>query len=69
MIETLGMHVLNSNAKHDVAVVAIDPSSSRSRGSILGDKTRMPQLAVHPRAYVRPSSSRGTLGTINETIF
>ena len=45
-------------------VYSIDPSSSRSGGSILGDKTRMPKLSNHPNAYVRPSPTRGTLGKL-----
>jgi LAO/AO transport system kinase len=49
---------------HRVAVLAVDPSSTRSGGSILGDKTRMPRLAVHPAAYVRPSPTSGTLGGV-----
>ena len=49
---------------HRVAVLAIDPSSSRSGGSILGDKTRMEKLAVDPNAYIRPSPSSGTLGGV-----
>ena len=49
---------------HRVAVLAIDPSSSRSGGSILGDKTRMEQLAIDPNAYIRPSPSSGTLGGV-----
>lgn len=48
-----------------VAVLAIDPSSTVSGGSILGDKTRMEQLAKHPRAFVRPSPSQGTLGGVH----
>lgn len=49
---------------HRVAVLAIDPSSSRSGGSILGDKTRMEKLAVDPQAFIRPSPSSGTLGGV-----
>ncbi len=49
---------------HRVAVLAIDPSSSRSGGSILGDKTRMEKLAVHDNAFIRPSPSGGTLGGV-----
>jgi LAO/AO transport system kinase len=49
---------------HKVAVLAIDPSSSRSGGSILGDKTRMEQLAVNKNAFIRPSPSSGTLGGV-----
>lgn len=44
-------------------VQAVDPSSTLSGGSILGDKTRMPELSTHPDAYVRPSPSSGSLGT------
>ncbi|CAG8478506.1 9172_t:CDS:10 [Paraglomus occultum] len=60
-LETFGMYILSQG--HRVAVLAVDPSSSRSGGSILGDKTRMPQLSNQENAYVRPSPSRGTLGT------
>jgi len=49
---------------HRIAVLAIDPSSSRSGGSILGDKTRMERLAVDPNAFIRPSPSSGTLGGV-----
>ena len=49
---------------HKVAVLAVDPSSSRTGGSILGDKTRMARLAVDPHAFVRPSPSSGTLGGV-----
>jgi LAO/AO transport system kinase len=49
---------------HKVAVLAVDPSSSRTGGSILGDKTRMARLAVDPNAFVRPSPSSGTLGGV-----
>ncbi|MFF1723917.1 methylmalonyl Co-A mutase-associated GTPase MeaB [Streptomyces sviceus] len=49
---------------HRVAVLAVDPSSTRTGGSILGDKTRMERLAVDPNAFVRPSPSAGTLGGV-----
>jgi GTPase len=49
---------------HKVAVLAVDPSSSRTGGSILGDKTRMPRLAGDPQAFIRPSPSSGTLGGV-----
>jgi LAO/AO transport system kinase len=49
---------------HKVAVLAVDPSSSRTGGSILGDKTRMQRLAVDPAAFIRPSPSSGTLGGV-----
>jgi LAO/AO transport system kinase len=61
-IEALGLHLIAQG--HRVAVLAIDPSSSVSGGSILGDKTRMEQLSVHPQAYIRPSPSSGTLGGV-----
>ncbi len=51
-------------AGHRVAVLAVDPSSSRTGGSILGDKTRMPRLAVDPAAFIRPSPSSGALGGV-----
>src|SRR5271168_3386286 len=59
-IEALGMHLIGRG--HRVAVLAVDPTSTRTGGSILGDKTRMPQLATHPDAYIRPSPTSGTLG-------
>jgi LAO/AO transport system kinase len=49
---------------HKVAVLAVDPSSSRTGGSILGDKTRMPRLSTDPNAFIRPSPSSGTLGGV-----
>jgi GTPase len=61
-IESLGMHLIEHG--HRVAVLAVDPSSTRTGGSILGDKTRMARLAVHPDAYVRPSPTSGTLGGV-----
>jgi len=61
-IEAFGLHLVGQGKR--VAVLAVDPSSSRSGGSILGDKTRMADLARHPQAYIRPSPSRGTLGGI-----
>jgi len=61
-IEALGMHLIEQG--HRVAVLAVDPSSTRTGGSILGDKTRMAQLAVHPQAYIRPSPTSGTLGGV-----
>jgi len=59
-IEALGMHLLELG--HKVAVLAVDPSSTRTGGSILGDKTRMQNLSVEPNAYIRPSPTSGTLG-------
>jgi len=61
-IEALGNHILNEGGR--LAVLAIDPSSERSSGSILGDKTRMEELAGSDRAYIRPSPSGGTLGGV-----
>ncbi len=61
-IEALGLHVVAEG--HRVAVLAVDPSSTRSGGSILGDKTRMEQLTRSPDAFVRPSPTRGTLGGV-----
>ena len=61
-IEAFGMQVIGQG--HRVAVLAIDPSSRRGGGSILGDKTRMQRLALEPNAYIRPSPSGGTLGGV-----
>ncbi len=61
-IEALGLKLVG--AGHRVAVLAVDPSSVRSGGSIMGDKTRMPQLTVHPGAFIRPSPSGGLLGGV-----
>ncbi|QQW35451.1 methylmalonyl Co-A mutase-associated GTPase MeaB [Mycobacterium marinum] len=61
-IEALGMYLIEQG--HKVAVLAVDPSSTRTGGSILGDKTRMARLAMHPDAYVRPSPTSGTLGGV-----
>src|ERR1700761_3558659 len=61
-IEALGMHLIERG--HRVAVLAVDPSSTRTGGSILGDKTRMSRLAAHPDAYIRPSPTSGTLGGV-----
>ena len=61
-IETFGLHITEVGRK--LAVLTIDPSSSQTKGSILGDKTRMEQLSVHPRAYIRPSPATGALGGV-----
>ena len=61
-IDQLGTNLIA--AGHRVAVLAVDPSSSRTGGSILGDKTRMTRLAVDPNSFVRPSPSAGTLGGV-----
>jgi LAO/AO transport system kinase len=63
-IETLGLNLIDQG--HRVAVLAVDPSSSVSGGSILGDKTRMERLSVNDKAYIRPSPSSGTLGGVAE---
>lgn len=61
-IEALGKHIIDRGGR--LAVLAIDPSSERSKGSILGDKTRMEELAGRKNAYIRPSPSGGTLGGV-----
>lgn len=61
-IEALGLHLCE--AGHRVAVLAVDPTSVISGGSILGDKTRMERLSRHPNAYIRPSPSGGALGGV-----
>jgi LAO/AO transport system kinase len=63
-IEALGLFLIAQG--HRVAVLTVDPSSSLSGGSILGDKTRMEMLSVHPSAYIRPSPSSGNLGGVAE---
>ena len=62
LIEALGLLAVDEG--HQVAVLAVDPSSARSGGSILGDKTRMSDLGRHPEAYIRPSPTGGTLGGV-----
>lgn len=61
-IEALGNRL--TDAGHKVAVLTVDPSSSRTGGSILGDKTRMHTLAANPNAFIRPSPAAGTLGGV-----
>jgi len=61
-IEAMGQYLIERGRK--LAVLAIDPSSERSKGSIMGDKTRMEELAGRPEAYIRPSPSGGTLGGV-----
>ncbi len=61
-IERFGMHIVSQGRK--LAVLTIDPSSEQTKGSILGDKTRMEQLSTHPDAFIRPSPSAGTLGGV-----
>ena len=64
-IEVLGLWLIERG--HRVAVLAVDPSSSLSGGSILGDKTRMERLSVHEMAFIRPSPASGTLGGVAES--
>ena len=70
-IETMGSYLTSKG--HKLAVLAIDPSSERSKGSILGDKTRMEELSADPNAFIRPSPSSGSLGGVarktRETVF
>ena len=62
-IDAFGLHVLKKPG-NKLAVLAIDPSSERTKGSILGDKTRMEKLSVHPDSFIRPSPSAGSLGGV-----
>ena len=64
-IDALGVYLTSQD--HRVAVLAVDPSSAVSGGSILGDKTRMPNLAIDDAAYIRPSPSSGSLGGVTRT--
>ena len=70
-IEAIGGYL--TSKEHKLAVLAIDPSSERSKGSILGDKTRMEELSADPNAFIRPSPSSGSLGGVarktRETVF
>lgn len=61
-IEAFGLHITDLGKK--LAVLTIDPSSEQTKGSILGDKTRMPMLSNHPDAFIRPSPASGTLGGV-----
>ncbi len=61
-IESFGLYLTGRGSK--LAVLAIDPSSEKTKGSILGDKTRMEKLSIHPSAFIRPSPSAGTLGGV-----
>jgi LAO/AO transport system kinase len=61
-IESFGLHVIDSGRK--LAVLAVDPSSKRTKGSILGDKTRMEKLSMNPDVFIRPSPAAGTLGGV-----
>ncbi len=62
-IEKFGLHLIEKG--HRVAVLAVDPSSQLSKGSILGDKTRMNELSTHPQAFIRPSPAGDALGGVN----
>ena len=62
-IDEFGLHILKEHGGK-LAVLAIDPSSERSKGSILGDKTRMEKLSVHPDSFIRPSPTAGSLGGV-----
>ena len=62
-IDVFGMHVLEEKGGK-LAVLAIDPSSEKTKGSILGDKTRMEKLTLHPKSFIRPSPSAGSLGGV-----
>lgn len=62
-IDAFGVHLLD-RTKGKLAVLAIDPSSEKTKGSILGDKTRMEKLSVHPRSFIRPSPTAGSLGGV-----
>lgn len=66
-IEAFGKHVIAEG--HRVAVLAVDPSSARTGGSILGDKTRMSSLGIHPDAFIRPSASGGSLGGVTRSTY
>ena len=65
-IDEFGIHLLKEHGGK-LAVLAIDPSSERTKGSILGDKTRMEKLSVHPDSFIRPSPSAGSLGGVART--
>ena len=62
-IEVFGLYLIEQQKKK-VAVLAVDPTSSKSKGSILGDKTRMEKLSTHPQAFIRPSPTSGSLGGV-----
>jgi len=61
-IDTFGLHITKKGRK--VAILTVDPSSEQNKGSILGDKTRMERLSVHPDVFIRPSPASGTLGGV-----
>lgn len=65
-IEAFGNHIIK-NENRSLAVLAVDPSSSKTRGSILGDKTRMDTLSNNPKAYIRPTPTSGSLGGVAQS--
>lgn len=65
-IEAFGNYVIEDEGR-SLAVLAVDPSSSKTRGSILGDKTRMETLSNHPKAYIRPTPTSGSLGGVAQS--
>jgi len=65
LIETFGKYL--TACGHKIAVLAVDPSSAATGGSLLGDKTRMPNLTKDPNAYIRPSPARGHLGGVTRS--
>jgi LAO/AO transport system kinase len=66
-IESFGKHLISNG--HKLAVLAVDPSSTKSKGSILGDKTRMEELSHAKNVYIRPSPSSGTLGGVTRSTY
>ena len=64
-IEGFGLYLIQEQNKK-LAVLAVDPSSQKTKGSILGDKTRMQDLSTHPKAFIRPSPSSGSLGGVTQ---
>lgn len=66
-IESFGKQIVSQG--HQLAVLAIDPSSTKNKGSILGDKTRMEELSIHEKVFIRPSPSGGTLGGLTKSTY
>ena len=66
-IESFGKQIVSHG--HQLAVLAIDPSSTKNKGSILGDKTRMEELSIHEKVFIRPSPSGGTLGGLTKSTY
>ena len=63
-LESYGIYLLDKDPKAKVAILAVDPSSAKHQGAILGDKTRMVELGKHPRAFIRPTAAGGALGGV-----